>query len=459
MTHDTTTPDAVRPDGGLSGPAQAVLDEIEAGSVEFLRLQFTDILGTVKNVAIPASQAEKAFTDGIYFDGSSIEGFVRIQESDMRLKPDPETFAILPWRDGTSARLICDVINTTTDEAFLGDPRSVLKRVIARAEDMGYDVNVAPEPEFFLFEEDEDGRATTKTNDAGGYFDLAPKDLASDVRRDIIYGLESMGFEIEASHHEVAQGQHEINFTYDDAVSTADNVATFRTVVRAIAAQHGLHATFMPKPIAKINGSGMHTHISLFDGDGSNAFHDDDDEFNLSSTAHAFLAGVLEHAPAITAVANPTVNSYKRLVPGYEAPVYIAWSDRNRSALIRKPAARVPAASRVELRSPDPSCNPYLAFAAIISAGLDGIEQGLSAPDPVRENIYDFDGDTRAEYGIDTLPANLGEAVAALEADTVIADALGEHVFEKFIEAKTAEYDDFRIDVSPWELDRYLETF
>jgi glutamine synthetase len=294
---------------------------------------------------------------------------------------------------------------------------------------------------------------------SGGYFDLAPKDLASDVRRDIIYGLESMGFEIEASHHEVAEGQHEINFTYDDAVSTADNVATFRTVVRAIAAQHGLHATFMPKPIAKINGSGMHTHISLFDDDGSNAFHDDDDEFNLSATAHAFLAGVLAHAPAITAVANPTVNSYKRLVPGYEAPVYIAWSDRNRSALIRKPAARVPAASRVELRSPDPSCNPYLAFAAIISAGLDGIEQGLSAPDPVRENIYDFDEDTREAYGIDTLPGNLGEAVAALEADAVIGDALGEHVYEKFIEAKTAEYDDFRVDVSPWELDRYLETF
>jgi glutamine synthetase len=323
----------------------------------------------------------------------------------MRLKPDPETFAILPWRDGTSGRLICDVIDTSTDEPFLGDPRSVLKRVITRAEDMGYDV--------------------------GGYFDLAPKDLASDVRRDIIYGLESMGFEIEASHHEVAEGQHEINFTYDDAVSTADNVATFRTVVRAIAAQHGLHATFMPKPIAKINGSGMHTHISLFDDDGSNAFHDDDDEFNLSATAHAFLAGVLAHAPAITAVANPTVNSYKRLVPGYEAPVYIAWSDRNRSALIRKPAARVPAASRVELRSPDPSCNPYLAFAAIISAGLDGIEQGLSAPDPVRENIYDFDEDTREAYGIDTLPGNLGEAVAALEADAVIGDALGEHVYEK----------------------------
>ncbi|WP_144905050.1 type I glutamate--ammonia ligase [Halobellus captivus] len=446
-------------DGGLSAEAQRVIDEIEEKDVDFLRLQFTDILGTVKNVAVPATQAEKAFTDGIYFDGSSIEGFVRIQESDMRLKPDAETFAILPWRDGRSARLICDVINTSTGEPFEGDPRTVLKKTLDRAEEMGYTVNVAPEPEFFLFEEDEDGRATTKTNDAGGYFDLAPKDLASDVRRDIIYGLESMGFEIEASHHEVAEGQHEINFEYDDALTTADNVGTFRTVVRAIAAQHDLHATFMPKPIPKINGSGMHTHVSLFDEDGNNAFHDDDDEFNLSETAHSFLAGVLKHAPAITAVANPTVNSYKRLVPGYEAPVYVAWSDRNRSALIRKPAARVPAASRVELRSPDPACNPYLAIAAIVSAGLNGIEDGLEAPDPVRENIYEFDEAKREEYGIDMLPANLGEAVAALEADEDIQEALGEHVYEKFVEAKTQEYDEFRIDVSQWELDRYLETY
>ncbi|RLM56578.1 type I glutamate--ammonia ligase [Halobellus sp. Atlit-31R] len=460
MTDENESPTAVA-DGGLSAEAQRVIDEIEEKDVDFLRLQFTDILGTVKNVAVPATQAEKAFTDGIYFDGSSIEGFVRIQESDMRLKPDPETFAILPWRDGRSARLICDVINTSTGEPFEGDPRSVLKRVLERAEAMGYTVNVAPEPEFFLFEEDEEGRATTKTNDAGGYFDLAPKDLASDVRRDIIYGLEQMGFEIEASHHEVAEGQHEINFEYDDALTTADNVGTFRTVVRAIAAQHDLHATFMPKPIPKINGSGMHTHVSLFDEDGNNAFHSDDDDaaFNLSETAQSFLAGVLEHAPAITAVADPTVNSYKRLVPGYEAPVYVAWSDRNRSALIRKPAARVPAASRIELRSPDPSCNPYLAFAAIIHAGLEGIEQGLEAPDPVRENIYEFGEEEREEYGIDTLPPNLGAAVAALEEDEVVEEALGEHVYEKFIEAKTQEYDEFRIDVSQWELDRYLEKY
>ena len=448
--------------GNLTDTEQAVLDEIEEKDVDFLRLQFTDILGTVKNVSVPARQAKKAFEEGIYFDGSSIEGFVRIQESDMRLKPDPETFAILPWRQkegSAAARMICDVYDTYTGEPFEGDPRRVLKNALDRANEMGYTVNAAPEPEFFLFEEDEEGRATTKTNDAGGYFDLAPKDLASDVRRDIIYGLESMGFEVEASHHEVAEGQHEINFTYDDALTTADNVGTFRTVVRAIAAQHDLHATFMPKPIPRINGSGMHTHISLFTDDGENAFHDDDDEFNLSEEAHAFTAGILEHAPAITAIANPTVNSYKRLVPGYEAPVYVAWSDRNRSALIRRPAARTPAASRIELRSPDPSCNPYLALAVMIHAGLDGIEQNLECPDPVRENIYDFDEAKRDEYGIDTLPANLGEAVDALEADDAMYDALGDHVASKFVEAKRQEFEEYLVDVSEWELDRYLETF
>ncbi|MDS0476604.1 type I glutamate--ammonia ligase [Natrinema sp. 1APR25-10V2] len=448
--------------GNLSETEQAVLDEIEEQDVDFLRLQFTDILGTVKNVSVPARQAEKAFTEGIYFDGSSIEGFVRIQESDMRLKPDPETFAILPWRqkeESAAARMICDVYDTSTGEPFEGDPRRVLKNALDRANEMGYTVNAAPEPEFFLFEEDEEGRATTKTNDAGGYFDLAPKDLASDVRRDIIYGLESMGFEVEASHHEVAEGQHEINFTYDDALTTADNVGTFRTVVRAIAAQHDLHATFMPKPIPRINGSGMHTHLSLFTEDGENAFHDEDDEFNLSDEAHAFTAGILEHAPAITAIANPTVNSYKRLVPGYEAPVYVAWSDRNRSALIRKPAARTPAASRVELRSPDPSCNPYLALAVMIHAGLNGIENDLDCPDPVRENIYEFDEEKREEYGIDTLPTNLGEAVDALEEDEAIYSALGDHVSSKFVEAKRQEFEDYLVDVSQWELDRYLETF
>jgi glutamine synthetase len=449
-------------EASISDDAQDVIDEIEEKNVDFLRLQFTDILGTVKNVSVPAEQAEKAFTEGIYFDGSSIDGFVRIQESDMRLEPDPDTFAILPWRadeEHKSARLICDIHNTSTDAPFKGDPRLVLQNAIDRANELGYTVNTGPEPEFFLFEEDEDGKATTEFADNGGYFDLAPKDLASDVRRDIIYGLEEMGFDVEASHHEVAESQHEIDFKYDDILSTADNVATFRSVVRAIAAQHDLHATFMPKPIPRINGSGMHTHLSLFEDDGTNAFHDDDDEFNLSDTAKKFLAGILEHAPAITAVANPTVNSYKRLVPGYEAPVYIAWSDVNRSALIRKPAARTPAASRIELRSPDPSCNPYLAFAAMIHAGLDGIERDLDCPDPVRENIYEFDEEQREEYGIDTLPSNLGQAVDALEEDEVVMEALGPHVSEKFVEAKRQEFKDYLVDVSEWELDRYLEKY
>ena len=449
-------------DSNISPEAETVLGVIEDEDVDFLRLQFTDILGTPKNVSIPADQAEKAFTDGIYFDGSSINGFVRIQESDMRLDPDPGTFAVLPWLSNeraTSARLICDVIDTATGEPFVGDPRQVLKTAIDRAADLGYTVNAGPEPEFFLFEEDEEGRATTTTHDAGGYFDLAPKDLAQDVRGDIIYGLDEMGFEVEASHHEVARGQHEIDFKYDDALSTADNIVTFRTTVRAIAAQHDLHATFMPKPIAHINGSGMHTHISLFTEDGENAFHDETDEFSLSETAYGFLAGILEHAPAISAVTNPTVNSYKRLVPGYEAPIYIAWSDVNRSAPVRKPAARHPAASRIEFRAPDPSCNPYLALAAMIHAGLDGVENGLDCPDPVRENIYEFDEQKRHEYGIETLPENLGQAVDALEADEVVYDALGPHVSEKFVEAKQQEFGEYIAEVSEWELDRYLETF
>jgi glutamine synthetase len=439
-----------------------VLRAIEDRNIDFLRLQFTDILGTVKNVSIPASQAEKAFEEGIYFDGSSIEGFVRIQESDMRLEPDPSTFAVLPWRrdeNGAAARLICDVIDTQTGEPFAGDPRFVLKRALERAEEMGYTLNAGPEPEFFVFEKDDDGRATTDTHDAGGYFDLAPKDLASDLRREIVYVLDEMGFEVEASHHEVAEGQHEIDFKYADGLTTADNIATFRSVVRAVAEMHDLHATFMPKPIAGINGSGMHTHLSLFTEDGENAFYDPDDEFQLSETATQFLAGVLEHAPAITAVSNPTVNSYKRLVPGYEAPVYVAWSDVNRSVLIRKPSTRTPASARIELRSPDPSSNPYLALAVMLQAGLDGIERELEAPEAVRENIYEFDAEKRDEYGIDTLPGSLIEAIDALEDDEVVTNALGPHVTEKFVQAKRQEFDEYRASVSEWEIDRYLETF
>ena len=445
----------------LSENERAVLDAIDEEGIDFLRLQFTDILGVVKNVSIPAGQAAKAFKEGIYFDGSSISGFVRIQESDMRLKPDPETFAVLPWRtddgDGGAARLICDVIDTSTGEPFEGDPRYVLKQALAEAEELGYEVNMAPEPEFFLFRQDDDGYATTEFADHGGYFDLAPKDLASDVRREIIFTLEEMGFDIEASHHEVAKGQYEINFEYADALTTADNVATFRYVVRAVAAQHDLHATFMPKPVAKINGSGMHTHQSL-SKDGENAFHGEG-EFDLSETALSYLAGILEHAPAITAVTNPTVNSYKRLVPGYEAPVYVAWSDRNRSALIRKPAAREPESTRIEARFPDPSCNPYLGFASLINAGMDGVKRGLEAPDPIRENIYEFDEQKVEEYGIETLPKNLGDAVDALEDDEVVRSGLGEHVAEKFVEAKREEFTDYLVSVSDWELDRYLETY
>lgn len=443
-----------------SDAVDTVLDTVEKENVEFVRLQFTDILGLVKNVSIPVSQIEKAFDEGIYFDGSSIEGFVRIQESDMRLEPDPSTFSVLPWRrkedGGSAARMICDVLNTDGSH-FSGDPRYALKSALSHADEMGFEVNAGPEPEFFVFEK-EDGKATTETHDYGGYFDLSPKDLASDLRREIIQTLESMDFEVEASHHEVARGQHEIDFKYDDGLKTADNIATFRSVVRAVAEHNGLHATFMPKPIARINGSGMHTHLSLFNDDG-NAFYDGDDEFNLSEIGKQFLAGVLEHAPAITAICNPTVNSYKRLVPGYEAPVYIAWSDVNRSALIRKPAARTPAASRIELRSPDPSCNPYLALAVMVEAGLDGIEQGLEAPDPVRENIYEFDEAKREEYGIDTLPGTLDTAIDALQEDDVILDALGDHIAEKFTEAKRKEHAEYITEVSEWELDSYLETF
>jgi len=435
-----------------------VLEMAERKNVKFVRLQFTDILGIVKNVAIPVEQLEKALDEGIAFDGSSIDGFVRIQESDMRLEPDTDTFTVLPWRpDESVARIICDV--TLPDGTrFEGGPRNVLKRQVERARDIGYEMFVGPEPEFFVFETDEEGDSTTEPHDHGGYFDFDPKDTAPDLRREIVLALEEMGFEVEASHHEVAEGQHEIDFKYDDALKTADNVSTFRTVVRSIAQAHGMHATFMPKPIHGINGTGMHVHQSLFTTDGENAFDDPDDEFGLSETAYHYLGGLLKHAPAITAVTNPTVNSYKRLVPGYEAPVYVAWSDVNRSALIRKPAGSGKG-TRVELRSPDPSCNPYLAFAVMLAAGLDGIENEIEPPAAVQENIYEFDAAKREEYGVDQLPANLKQAVEALQQDQVVQDALGEHVVEKFVQAKTAEWDEYKAQVHGWELDRYLETY
>lgn len=439
---------------------EEVLKEIEEKNVKFVRLQFTDILGIVKNVAIPVEQIEKAFEEGIWFDGSSIEGFVRIQESDMRLNPDPDTFEILPWqyqpdKEAATARIICNVIDSNGDR-FEGDPRFVLKQVLVKAEDMGFEPKAGPEPEFFVFEK-QDGEATTSPHDSGGYFDFAPKDLAGDLRRDIIFTLEELGFEIEASHHEVADGQHEIDFRFDDALSTADNIATFRTVVRAIAELNGVHATFMPKPIARINGSGMHTHISLF-SEGENAFHDPEDNFNLSENAYYFMGGLLKHARALTAICNPTVNSYKRLIPGYEAPVYVAWSKINRSALIRVPSA-TGRSSRIEFRSPDPTANPYLALAVIIQAGLDGIENEISPGEPVQEDIYEFTEEKRKKYDIDTLPEALNEAVNVLEEDEVIKEALGPHITDKFIQAKRSEWKEYKADVSKWEVDRYLEIF
>lgn len=430
-------------------------------NVKFVRLQFTDILGIIKNVAIPVEQLEKALNDEIMFDGSSIEGFTRIEESDMNLRPDYSTFAVLAWRrseQGNVARLICDVYRTN-GEPFDGDPRYILKRALREAEEMGYTVMMGPELEFFLFRRAPDGKPTLETNDEGGYFDLGPfLDRAEDARRDIVLALEQMGFEVEASHHEVSPGQHEIDFKYGEALVQADRVATFKWVTRNIAAQHGLHATFMPKPIFGINGSGMHTHISLFTRDGRNAFYDPNGPFGLSHDALYFIGGILQHARGFTAITNPLVNSYKRLVPGYEAPVYISWSAQNRSALIRVPSGRENA-TRVEVRSPDPACNPYLAFAVLIKAGLDGIKRKIQPPDSLNKNIYAMTPEERAQYGIQNLPGSLEEAVRCLQQDPVILEALGEHVASRFIEAKLIEWDIFRTQVHRWEIDQYLGVF
>lgn len=435
---------------------ETILRTVQQQNIRFIRLQFTDIMGTVKNVAIPAAQLEKALNDEMMFDGSSIEGFARIEESDMCLRPDYSTFTIFPWRpDRGTARLICDVYRPN-GQPFEGDPRYVLKRVLAEAREMGYEVNVGPECEFFLFKR-ENGRPTAITHDEGGYFDLGPVDKGEDARRDIVLALEEMGFEVEASHHEVAQGQHEIDFKYGEALVTADRVATFKVVTRAIAAQHDLHATFMPKPIYGIAGSGMHTHFSLFK-DGQNVFYDPNGPYQLSETALYFIGGLLAHAPGFTAITNPLVNSYKRLVPGYEAPVYISWSAQNRSALIRIPQRRGQG-TRVELRSPDPSCNPYLAFAVIIKAGLDGIKNRILPPPSIDKNIYEMSAAEREAYQIRSLPGSLREALDALEQDPVIQEALGPHVLEKFLQAKRIEWNLYRTRVHQWELDQYLGRF
>ncbi|HAG04597.1 MAG TPA: type I glutamate--ammonia ligase [Lachnospiraceae bacterium] len=424
--------------------------------VEFIRLQFIDVMGISKNIAVTRSQLDRILTDGMMFDGSSIEGFARIEESDMYLKPDLDTFVIYPWRpqSGKVARFICDVY-TPDGEPFEGDPRGILKRQIARAKAMGYDFNVGNECEFFLFETDADGKPTTKTNDDADYFDLDPVDLGTDARRDICLNLEKMGFEIEASHHEAAKGQHEIDFKYADALTTADNVVTFRMVVKIIAKKYGLHATFMPKPICGINGSGMHTNMSLFK-DGKNVFFDPTEKnLQLSDTAYSFIAGVLEHVAGITAVTNPLVNSYKRLVPGYEAPCYIAWSASNRTDIIRIPASRG-AGTRVELRSPDPSTNPYLCLACCLAAGLDGIERNLSAPNSVDVNLYNSTQEERDALGVKNLPSNLYEALRVMEEDGIVRQVLGKHAYKSFLESKRKEWDSFRMYVSRWELDKYI---
>lgn len=437
---------------------EQMLKIIQEKNVEFLRLQFTDISGIVKNVAIPATQMGKALKSGISFDGSSIEGFARIQESDMVLRPDLSTFSLLPWRskDGSNeARLICDV-HLPNGKPFEGDPRYVLRKQLEIAKEMGFTMNVGPELEFFLFEKQNGGSATTP-HDHGGYFDLGPVDLAEDVRREIVRALTQMGFTIEASHHEVARGQHEIDFVYDDALKNADKVVTFKYVTKTIAMQEGLRATFMPKPIFGASGTGMHANISLFRGL-ENAFFDPDTDLNISDLARFFVGGLIEHACAITAIANPLINSYKRLVSGFEAPVYITWSGPNRSSLIRIPAGRG-LSTRLEFRSPDPTCNPYLTFAVILAAGLDGIKRGIDPGEPVDLNVYHLTALERESMDIKTLPANLKEALDYLEADKVIRVALGEHVYENIMRLGLSEWEAYNTFVHPWEIERYINNY
>ena len=432
-----------------------IIRMVEEEDVGFIRLQFTDMFGTMKNVAITTSQLEKALDNQCMFDGSSIEGFARIEDSDMYLCPDLNTFEIFPWRpqQGKVARLICDV-KKADGTAFESDPRYVLKKVVAEAKEMGYVFDVGPECEFFLFHTDDDGLPTTISHEKATYFDLSPLDLGENARRDMVLTLEDMGFEIEQSHHEVAPAQHEIDFKYDDALTTADNVMTFKMVVKTIAKRHGLHATFMPKPKCDVSGSGMHTNMSL-SRDGVNIFADPEDKNGLSKEAYYFIGGLMKHIKAITFITNPLVNSYKRLVTGYEAPVYIAWSAKNRTPLIRIPTIQGDAA-KIELRSPDSSANPYLALAVCLAAGLEGIREKIMPPEPIDRNLFEMSDEERAAAGIEALPGSLLEAIRAFEEDDFIKGVLGEDLSEKYVKAKTKEYADYRRQITDWEISRYL---
>ncbi len=434
---------------------QDIMRRIEEEDIEFIRLQFTDMFGSLKNVAITSSQLEKALDNKCMFDGSSIEGFVRIEESDMYLYPDLDTFETFPWRpqQGKVARLICDVYKAD-GTPFEGDPRYVLRRVLQEAADMGYSFDVGPECEFFLFHTDDNGMPTTISHEKASYFDISPLDLGENARRDMVLTLEDMGFEIEASHHEVGPAQHEIDFKYGPALSTADNIMTFKLVVKTMAKRHGLFASFMPKPIYGIAGSGMHTNMSLTKN-GKNIFDDPKGENGLSKEAYYFIAGLMKHAKGITAIANPLVNSYKRLVPGHEAPVYIAWSATNRSPLIRIPASRG-AGTRVELRSPDPAANPYLLLALCLAAGLDGIKNKMEPPKSVNTNIFEMSERDMKRAKIESLPADLHQAIIEMEKDPFIKEVLGTHVFSKYVEAKKLEWDHYRMQVSQWEINEYL---
>ena len=423
--------------------------------MEFIRLQFTDIFGTLKNVAVTTSQLERVLNNEIMFDGASIEGFARVEQSDMFLRPDLDTFAIFPWRpqQGKVARFLCDIYRPD-GTPFAGDPRHVLKRTVQEAAEMGYQMDVGPECEFFLFHTDDEGNPTTITHEKAGYFDVGPLDLGENARRDMILTLEDMGFVVEASHHEDAPAQHEIDFHYDEALKTADDIMTFKLAVKTIAKRHGLYASFMPKPKTGVNGSGMHINMSLA-RDGVNVFYDGQDCNHLSKEGYWFIGGIMKHIAAITAITNPLVNSYKRLVPGYEAPVYIAWSMRNRSPLIRIPA-QTGTTQRIELRSPDSATNPYLAIAVCLAAGLDGIRNQIEPPASVEGNIFAMSEEEREKAGIKYLPTSLAEAIDGLEQDALIREVLGEHISRKYIEAKKEEWKEYCAAVSSWEIDRYL---